>query len=98
MELAYKPDWEQTKRRYEAWWAHEAIGRAAMAVTAPKGRPPSVVAPPRPGTPEQYWTDLDYMSAVSEYRIARTFYGGEALPVWGHGYPGNRSLGAFLFR
>jgi hypothetical protein len=96
MELAYKPDWEQTKRRYEAWWAHEALGRAAMAVTAPKDRPPPVVAPPRPATPEQYWTDLDYMSAVSEYRLARTFFGGEALPVWGHGYPGNRSLGAFL--
>ncbi|KKL11753.1 hypothetical protein LCGC14_2542610, partial [marine sediment metagenome] len=96
MELAYKQDWEQTKQRYRTWWAHEAVGRAAIAVTAPRDDPPPIAQPPRPATPEQYWTDLDYMSAVSEYRIARTFFGGEAFPLWGHGYPGNKSLGVFL--
>lgn len=35
MELLFKPDWEQTKERFSAWWAHEDFGRCAIAVTAP---------------------------------------------------------------
>jgi hypothetical protein len=34
MELQYKPDWVETKKRMVAWWAHEHIGRCALAVTA----------------------------------------------------------------
>ena len=96
MALLYKEDWDETKERFKAWWAHEYFGRAAIAVRAPKKNPPPLKEPVRPPTPEERWTDLDYMSALSEYRNSRTFFGGEAFPTWGYGYPGNKSLGAFL--
>jgi len=94
--LLYKDDWEEAKGRFRAWWAGEAIGRAAIAVTAPRDNPPPMPEPACPPTPELRWTDLDYISALSEYGNARTFFGGEAFPTWGYGYPGDKSLGAFL--
>ena len=34
--MYYKPDWEQAKERMLAWWDHEIIDRACVAVHAPK--------------------------------------------------------------
>ena len=96
MDLLYKDDWEETKERFKAWWAHEYFGRAAIAVRAPLKNPPAPEEPERPSTPEERWTDLDYISALSDYHASRTFFGAESFPDWGYGYPGNKSLGAFL--
>jgi len=96
MALLYKEDWEKTKARYLAWWAHEALGRCAIAVTAPKDNAPDIPEPKRPRTPDERWTDLDYISALNEYRLARTYYGGEMFPVWTGGHPGNKRLAVFL--
>ena len=96
MGLLHKDDWDETKERFKAWWAHEYFGRCAIAVTAPRKNPPATREPVRPPTPELRWTDLDYISAKSDYENARTFFGGEAFPAWGYGYPGHTSLGVFL--
>lgn len=88
MHLEYKPDWEETKERYRAWWAHEYFGRCAISVTAPKADLPPVPPPPAPARIEDRWLDPDYLRAANEYRLSRTFFGGEALPVWNPGYPG----------
>jgi len=39
MSLLYKPDWEEAKERYRAWWAGEAIGRCALSVVVRKANP-----------------------------------------------------------
>lgn len=65
MQLEFKPDWEETKDRYRAFWAHEYFGRAAIAVTAPLEGVPDEPWPTRPATPHERWTDLDYASASS---------------------------------
>jgi len=96
MELLYKKDWDEAKERFSAWWAGEAIGRCAMAVTAPLADPPPMPEPQRPASPEQRWTDLDYIAALSDWRNSRTFFGGEAFPVWDYGYPGHKTLAVFL--
>lgn len=96
MQLLHKEDWEGTKKRYLAWWAQDAFGRCALAVTAPKDDPPAIDEPQRPPTPEERWTDLDYLSALCEYQLSRTFFGGEALPIWSGGYPGNKRMAVFL--
>lgn len=88
MELLYKPDWEQTKERFLAWWDGEIIGRCAIAVTAPRSGISTAEAPVFPSKIEDRWTDFEFLHAVNEYRMSRTFYGGEALPVWNAGYPG----------
>lgn len=96
MGLLYKEDWEETKERYKAWWAHEYFGRCALAVTAPRDDALDEAPPAEPATPLERWTDLDYLSALNTYRHRRTFYGGEAFPIWNPGYAGYRRLGVFL--
>lgn len=88
MDLLYKPDWEETKERFNAWWAHEYFGRCAIAVTAPKDGVPHEDPPRLPAKVEDRWLDHDYLHAVNEYRMRHTFYGGEAFPVWSPGHPG----------
>jgi len=33
---------------------------------------------------------------MNKYRLSRTFFGGEALPVWHGGYPGHTTLPTYL--
>ena len=96
MTIPYKEDWEEAKERYKAWWAGEAIGRCALAVTALREDAPSDPQPPEPADPAVKWTDLEYWARRREWGYRRTFYGGEAFPVWDCGYPGREGLGAFL--
>lgn len=96
MGLLYKEDWDEARERFVAWWAEEALGRCAMGVTAPRSGLPPGTEPPCPPTPEQRWTDLDYIGALSDWRNAHTFFGGEAYPTWGYGYPGSKSMAVML--
>jgi hypothetical protein len=92
----YKPDWAETQERYRAFWAHEYFGRCAIAVTAPRDGVPGGPYPSRPATPYERWTDLDYAAACNDYAMSRTFYGGEAFPIWSVGYPGHTAIPTFL--
>lgn len=96
MTLLYKEDWEETKERFKAWWAHEYFGRCALAVTAPRRDAPREEPPVAPANFEAKWTDLEYWARNREWEFRRTFYGGEAFPVWHCGYPGRENLGVFL--
>ena len=96
MPLLYKEDWEETKERYEAWWGHENYRRCCMWITAPRDGVAPDEPPKAPESLVARWTDLDYISAVNEYNMSRTFYGGEAFPVWQSRYPGNKNIPVFL--
>lgn len=94
--LIYKEDWDQAKEHYKAWWAHEAFGRAAMAVQAPRKNASPEPKPVAPADPEKKWTDMDFWVRQQEWEFSNTFYGGEAVPIWSCGYPGRENLGVFL--
>ena len=96
MGLLYKPDWDKTKERFCAWWAGEALGRCAIAVTAPKDGAEGGPPPTAPTDPAKRWTDLQYIAELNELQHSRTFYGGEAFPIWSGGYPGHTSIPTFL--
>jgi hypothetical protein len=96
MDLLYKPDWEEAKKRYEAWWAHEHFGRCGISVTAPKSGLPPRDPPAMPARVDDRWLDFDYIAAANEHRLSRTFYGGEAVPIWHPGYPGSAWIPTFL--
>jgi len=96
MSLLYKPDWEEAKQRYLAWWAGEAIGRCGLAVTAPKDGAPDEPPPSLPTEVAARWTDLDYICLRNHYEHSHTFYGGEAFPIWSGGYPGHTCLPVFM--
>ena len=94
--LEYKPDWAETRQRYIAWWKHEYFGRCALWVAAPKHDAPDVPSPPHHTSVRQKWYDLEHIDRWNQYTMSRTFYGGEALPVWNPGYPGNNSIPVLL--
>ena len=97
MELLYKGDWEEAKKRYTAWWAHEVVDRCVIAVTAPKdGINKNELAPQAPSDPIEKLTNLDYISKCNEYNHSRTFFGGEAFPIWSSAYPGHTTMRTFL--
>jgi len=96
MPLRHKEDWEQMKQRMCAWWAHENVGRCGMSVTAPRDGAAGAPRPAPPGTPEEKWYGLDYWSALTEWANARTFFGGEAFPMYSMGYAGVATHAAFL--
>lgn len=96
MELLYKPDWKETKERFQQWWRHEYFGRCAIAVTAPRKKSLPMPATGRAQSIEQHWYDLDWISGRAIQYFAYTFFGGEALPVWNGGYPGHTALPTFL--
>lgn len=93
--MEYKPDWEQTQKRFLAWWEQEIVDRPCVLVTAPKEGCEQEIAEAitRPGTVsiEQWWTDIDYIIERTEKRIRSTFYGGDAFPLF------NPNLGPDVF-
>jgi len=83
LDLTYHDDWDSARRHLEAWWANDAIDRAAIAVGAPRAKPlPGPHAPPTPQDIAQRWLDAEYRVAAADYHMRHTFYGGECLPVW----------------
>ncbi len=94
-QLLHKEDWEEAKQRYLAWWPGEKMDRCLLWITAPKNDVPPEDPPPAPADLHQRWTDLDYLTALNDYRHRRTFYGAEAFPIWHTGYPGHAGLPTF---
>ena len=86
----------KTKENFLAWWANEDFGRCGIAVTAPKEGLQPLMPPQLPEKVEDRWLDFDYLKQVNEYRMSRTFYGGEAIPIWHPGYPGWDFIPSYL--
>lgn len=79
MELDYKPDFEEARRRWDAFWEGEIIGRPCLHIVVPKdGRE----APPWP--PRLAGLKLGFRKAIEMYEAyasARTFMA-EAIPYF----------------
>ena len=84
--MLWKPDAEQAIQRLAAWWQQELIDRPCIQITAPRAEQwwqvEHIPVPPMPATWEEYWTDLDYRIAAQAEGMRRTYFGGEALPVF----------------
>lgn len=81
--MYFKPDWEESKKRWEAWWEHELVDRVVVAVTAPRDNPlPHEPVPDIGEDWERKWTDPIYLKLRYEALFAKTYFGGEALPLW----------------
>lgn len=76
--MLYKPDWEDTKQRFLAWWQGEVVDRVAMSVRAPNGTTPRQVAPP--DDPVRLHSDPQYLVERSEAGYAATYFAAEAFP------------------
>jgi hypothetical protein len=91
--MAIKPDWEQSKRRFEAWWCGEVVDRVLLQVFAPRDGAPAGPPPSPPESVEERWLNADYRIDLFEHNLARTYYGGDAFPyLETHIGPGTMSL------
>jgi hypothetical protein len=85
-------DWETSQKRLVYWWEYELYDRVSICLTAPRqGLQPDVWLD-GPVTPETQWTDIDYMIWRMLENIRTTFYGGEALPLFYHGWSVGNAL------
>jgi len=66
--------------RNEAFWKGELEEYPLMWVTVPDAKPGKSV--PEPDEEEKMWTDVDYVIASAEDQLSRTYYTGDALPVF----------------
>lgn len=90
----WKPDWERTRARFEAWWQQQGL---ILHVTAPRDEPRPLTTPP-PTTPADHatrWTDPAWRLYDAERTLAHTYFGGEAFPFFDTQI-GPGSLGLFL--
>ena len=66
--------------RFEAWWRRQGEGLPLMYVVAADERAPRT---PRPRTPKEFWTDVDYLIARTKNEIAHRKYFADAYPSIG---------------
>jgi len=92
--LLGKPDWARARSVWESWWRGDG---AAIHVTAPRETPLWAVERDvtEPTDLETRWLDPGYRICQQEARIAGTFYGGVAFPMFDPQI-GPGSLGLFL--
>ena len=77
--LEFKPDFDDARRRWDAFWNHEIIDRPVINITAPKD--------PGKKTPggsymEGHDGNFDAPIASLLERTANTYYGGDAMPCY----------------
>lgn len=82
MELQYKPDWEQCKKRLEALWDRELIDRCCISVKAPLDPDHPYVERKPVGQEEleRYYMDETWILERKLEEMEKTYYGGDAFP------------------
>ena len=84
--MNHREDWECSKKRWEAWWAHGMYDRPLLAITAPrKNTGPREEQSDVGADPRTKWTDFDFMIRTQLERQQHTYFGGEALPIFNPG-------------
>ena len=89
----WKEDCAAAREALIDWWAGRGL---ALHVTAPKDQPWADVPPPDPDVDlETYWVNPRYRAQRAMAQMARTYYGGSALPIF-YNNIGPGSLGMML--
>ncbi|MDP6779578.1 MAG: hypothetical protein QGI83_22680 [Candidatus Latescibacteria bacterium] len=83
-------DWRIVKKRWEAWWDCDIFDRVVTCISAPRDGVESTAA--READPKTRWTDVDYLIRSMHDQIRNTWYGGEGLPLFYHGWSVGHSL------
>jgi hypothetical protein len=93
--MAWKPDWEQARQAYQAWWDHKGL---ALSITAGRAQPWETLPPlpPRSADPNVWWRDPIGWVDHSIRNLAGTYWGGVAYPSLDTNIGGPGSLGLFM--
>jgi len=81
--MRYKPDWEATQKRFEAFWEREVLDRCMIAVSTWKdGAAIPDYTPPRNEEEEfRRWTDPELIIRGMRREFENTYFGGDAFPI-----------------
>jgi len=88
--LAYSEDWENSKKRWEAFWQQEVFDRPVMRITAPRTVPVEPLyheasyTPRFADAPELEFHDVHQMLRRTRHTVATIAHLGEAIPVFDH--------------
>jgi 5-methyltetrahydrofolate--homocysteine methyltransferase len=66
--------------RNEAFWQRQLEEYPLMWITVPNAKPGPSLADPE--DEEELWTDVDYVIESTEAKLSRTYFAGDALPVF----------------
>jgi len=77
-----RPQLERALERNEAFWENELDRGPLMWVTVPDSVPSPAPRPEEPAVEAEMWTDVGYVMAAAEHALSRTYYAGDALPVY----------------
>lgn len=83
-------DWPLVKKRWEAWWNGDLLDRVVTCISAPRDGIQSTAV--HEVDPETKWTDVDFMIRRMRKEMRDTWYGGERLPLFYHGWSVGHSL------
>ena len=81
MFIKYKENWEETKKRFDAFWNKEYIDRCCLSIKLWKDNAEQLILPKSEYTPEECRTDPDFIFRKFEHSIRNTVHLAEALPV-----------------
>lgn len=78
----WKDNWQETKQRFLQWWNHEGL-LIGMWGAPEVGRSihESVPEPAFPETFDERWCDPAFRAAQNHYRLSRSIYPADVLPV-----------------
>jgi len=71
-------NWEMTKKRYAAWWAHDVVDRPVIRVTGPKDETVDDGISLMRDVKEKWW-DAGYIVETRKRALQNTFFGGDAF-------------------
>jgi len=78
----FKPDYEEAKKRIDAWWECEIIDRAMTYITFPKPESERIPLPRKQhATIRDRWLDTEYRAECAYAYAANTVHYADAMPV-----------------
>ncbi|MBO4884422.1 MAG: hypothetical protein J5602_03825 [Clostridia bacterium] len=81
MEFLYKPDYDETLRRFEAFWHREIIDRPPVSIALPKPGPRRPRGRRAYASHEERWLDIDGRIEDMDAAMAQTDYLYDSLPI-----------------
>ena len=80
MQFSLKPDYEQSLKRYEAFWHQEIIDRPPVSISLPKENPVTIPVKTYQ-TDREKWLDIEYRAAAADASLRSREYFADSLPV-----------------
>ena len=81
MEFLYKPDYDKTLERFEAFWAREIIDRPPVSIALPKAGARPARPQRRYASLEERWLDIDGRVEDMDAAMAATDFLYDSLPI-----------------